>query len=221
MFMFLFFTYAIGDAVIEAIVFDIGSVLVPPKKSFLIPRLSKAYGLSEQEFIRRRNERKELLSRGTIGFENFWKPISTIPPYEAKKYWKDLYAEWLEKNKEVLEEHQNFLASLVDRGIRLGILSNTISPNFETVEESGLLSLFTPSLILVSYHIHACKPEKQVYDILKQRLSAFDIDPKNCLLVDNRQANIVAARRYGFQTFQFDSCSWESCWDQLFLRFDH
>lgn len=54
--------------------------------------------------------------------------------------------------------------------------------------------------IVVSGHVGAVKPEREIFDIARER---FSLDPASTLFVDDSEANVRAASGLGFQTHHF------------------
>ena len=54
---------------------------------------------------------------------------------------------------------------------------------------------------IFSYLVGAIKPEPEIYQIL---IDKYRLVPEECIFIDDREANLAAARKLGFQTILFD-----------------
>lgn len=114
----------------------------------------------------------------------------------------DHYFEHLHPNQPFLD----FLFEYKADGGRLALLTNNvkewehrwremlpIDELFETVVDSGFVGMR--------------KPEPEIYQLTFERISALDglanVQPVECVLVDDIEVNCVAAREFGFQAVQF------------------
>jgi len=92
-----------------------------------------------------------------------------------------------------IQENVNILKELKEKGYHLYILSNFHREAFETMKEKyNFLSLFDGGI--VSAYVHFIKPNDMIYYML---LRKYNIDPKDCLFIDDSLANIDAAKRNG------------------------
>ncbi|MCR5417480.1 MAG: HAD family phosphatase [Lachnospiraceae bacterium] len=53
---------------------------------------------------------------------------------------------------------------------------------------------------IFSCHVKLIKPDLAIYDLICKR---YDLDPKECLFIDDKLINVIAAREYGMQAIQF------------------
>jgi 2-haloacid dehalogenase len=91
------------------------------------------------------------------------------------------------------------LAELRDRGTPLYGLTNfsaeTYPPTYERFE---FLRWFRG--IIVSGEVGVIKPDPRIFELLIER---FTIDPQRAVYIDDVEANIAAARRFGIHAIQF------------------
>lgn len=52
-----------------------------------------------------------------------------------------------------------------------------------------------------SCHVHQVKPDRDIYETLCRR---YELDPANCLFIDDNAANVEAARAFGIQAVLFE-----------------
>ena len=55
--------------------------------------------------------------------------------------------------------------------------------------------------IMVSYQEKCCKPDKKIYE---KFFNKFDLNPEECLFIDDLEANCQGARDMGMDSYQFD-----------------
>ena len=86
---------------------------------------------------------------------------------------------------------------------RLFILSNWDPYSFQYLLRSPALEpifqCFLTQNILISRHIGSLIPYPAIYEYL---LTIFQLDHKNCILIDDQQENIITAQDYGMQGIQ-------------------
>ncbi|MEV6872770.1 HAD-IA family hydrolase [Amycolatopsis sp. NPDC051128] len=93
------------------------------------------------------------------------------------------------------------LAELDATGVRLACLSNDVSEWAKLLRERfGLGEYLTDWFI--SGDIGVRKPDPEAFAVLCRRL---DVVPDRILLIDDREENVVAARRAGWQALRFGS----------------
>ena len=55
---------------------------------------------------------------------------------------------------------------------------------------------------LVSYEVHQVKPDRDIYETLLKR---YDLDPKECLFLDDRKENTDTAESLGIKSVTIES----------------
>lgn len=88
-------------------------------------------------------------------------------------------------NKEGKRRHRNFAFSNWD----------PLSFDIFRAQNRYIFSLFDE--IVISGHVGMIKPRPEIYEYL---LKTYDLDPKDCLLIDDQDINAVGARKCGIQT---------------------
>ena len=89
--------------------------------------------------------------------------------------------------------------SLAER-FRLALLSNTNAVHWSYVKSHypALLDNVRPHF--VSFELGMMKPQAEIFEHV---VSALGVEPKECLLVDDREANVQGARRAGLDGIRF------------------
>ena len=92
-----------------------------------------------------------------------------------------------------------WMDSLKARGYRLYILSNFSEKAFrECADELDYVAKADGAVI--SYKVRMIKPDPAIYRYI---LDTYDIDPKEAVFIDDTEANIRAAERFGMGTILF------------------
>lgn len=100
------------------------------------------------------------------------------------------------KNFELLE----YIAQKKD-SYKIGLLSNIgtdwISETFLTESEQSMFDV-----LLFSHHVGLAKPDPQIFSIMAERLG---VEPSDCLMVDDIEANSIGARTTGMQAVTYQN----------------
>ena len=90
---------------------------------------------------------------------------------------------------------------LKEKGYRIYLLSNYSKYLFEMHTKDAA---FMDDLDgrLVSYEVHQVKPDRDIYETLIKR---YDLDPKECLFLDDRKENTDTAESLGIKSVTIES----------------
>ncbi len=91
------------------------------------------------------------------------------------------------------------LSDLRARGLKIGVLSNTLPSIHRTLEAVGLADLVDVALATCTLGVH--KPEATAFTLAAQ---AMQLAPGQILFIDDRLENVEAARAVGMQAAQID-----------------
>ena len=117
-------------------------------------------------------------------------PEEGRPLVEAYPYWKFLVP---------APGARAVLTELRRRGLKIGVLSNTLPNVAVTLEAVGLADLVDVALSSCTLGVH--KPEPEVFRLAAGRLG---LPPGQILFVDDLPANVAAARAVGMQAVLID-----------------
>lgn len=85
--------------------------------------------------------------------------------------------------------------------LKLMLLSNYAADAFEELynrtEAQKIFKYIPPENFVVSGFIHTMKPYGTIYEYLKKE---YHLDPAECVIVDDQEENIEAAKKAGFET---------------------
>lgn len=93
-----------------------------------------------------------------------------------------------------------FLNKLTGDGYRVALLSDVSEWQAEIFREQGLYQGFSP--IMLSYEMGTRKPRQEAYLNMLENLK---IEAEKCIFVDDRPANIEAARAIGIRGIVYTS----------------
>ena len=187
---------------IQNLIFDVGDVLLEYR---WFEMLTKDYGLSDTEARRIGGEMfdNEIWVQGMDGGR--LSLAEAIHEYE-EKYPDDVdVIGWFLKNGEQMvvkrPEVWDKVAALKNKGYRIYILSNYSEELFH-MHTKGALFLDLLDGGIVSYQVHALKPEPEIYQIL---LDKYGLQAEECLFFDDRADKVEGARALGIQAVQVTS----------------
>ena len=101
--------------------------------------------------------------------------------------------------QEPVRATERLVGELKRAGYRLYVLSNMSREFIDFLRRADVYALFDGEV--VSCEEGTVKPEPRIYRILLDR---YGLDPAETLFIDDRAANIAAAREAGIDGFRFD-----------------
>ncbi len=177
------------------IIFDLGAVLVNWNPKEMIPKLFKDNNESTMQQIF-----QELKQSVWQDFDKGLVTIDEIISQYESKYDKenmlllfDGIADFLSPIKSGIK----ILDKIKEKKYNIYILSNFSKDLFELASKKHdyeNLILNKTNGGVISYQVQTIKPEPEIYQIL---LNNFNLDPNECLFVDDKEENIIAARNMG------------------------
>lgn len=182
---------------IRNIIFDIGNVLACFRWRDLFAEL----GFTGEKFDR--------IAAATILHPTMWPEfdrslmsdeeiiascIARAPEYEEE------IRMIFERTELLVEEYPysyGWIKELKERGYKIYLLSNYGKTSFEAAVNHGRLS-FLPLIDgkMISYEVKIVKPEPGIYEAL---IKKYNLLPQECVFLDDREDNVEAAVKMGFQ----------------------
>ena len=182
------------NAEIKCIIFDVGGVLFADRIEPVYDSINRKIGM--KLFVRTsRPHRNALLGR--INEEEKYRMLSEksgIPAKDLKNILTKEYVRILSINKDVIRLRDR----LKKRGYTTGILSNMTGRSRRINAQRKVFAGFNP--VVLSCNVKAIKPHAKIYKIFLKR-SRFA--PQACVFIDDREKNIMAARKIGMKTILF------------------
>jgi len=112
---------------------------------------------------------------------------------------REIWFEALQPNEPMLA----LMRELSERGYRMAILTNNVR-EWEELWRSKLPVDEIFELVVDSAWVGMRKPEPEIYTLTIDRLDS-DLDPAQCLFIDDNELNVDAARDLGLKAVRFES----------------
>ena len=176
------------------IVFDLGGVLVARDKHKCTPEFIDFF-----RFIRTDPMPDFWVEydRGTLTLDQVVDALCALhgcTPEVARAYLREAI-----DRQEPVRATERLVGELKRAGYRLYVLSNMSREFIDFLRRADVYALFDGEV--VSCEEGTVKPEPRIYRILLDR---YGLDPAQTLFIDDRAANIAAAREAGIDGFLFD-----------------
>lgn len=187
------------DAPIEAVIFDIGNVLLDWDPRHLYRKLFACEQEMEQFLSEAVTMRWILeLDRGKP-FERGVAELSARHPQWADQI--EAYdSRWPETLQGAIAGTVRLMERLAARGTKLYALSNFSAEKYrETRPNYPFFEMFDG--LVISGEEGVIKPEREIYERL---LARFELSAPRCFFIDDNAANIAAARELGFSASLFE-----------------
>lgn len=183
---------------IRTIIFDIGNVLV----GFAWREFFKKFGYSEEIFDR--------ICKATMG-------SGTWAEYDRGAMSDEEILDAFIKNDPGIEQELRetlaningmvvkydyaipWIKELKEKGYRVLVLSNFAERVLDDCKEAMDFMEYVDGGIL-SYQYKVIKPEPEIYQLL---IDKYELDPKECVFLDDMKKNLEGAEAFGMQTIHF------------------
>ncbi len=185
------------DSEVNAVIFDIGEVLVKHKKpkniatsSFLVPNPGKL------EWGKEAVKALSQFERGFFSPKQFYRKLR---PYMKQKI---SFAAFSRKWVAIFDWQLGmaaFARRLHNAGYKVGIVSNIDKLAYAAVMKKYDLSSFVDASAL-SFKVHSNKPSKAIFRSIVRQLKE---KPKNCIFIDDQPRHCYAAEKLGFGTIVY------------------
>ena len=180
---------------VKNIIFDIGNVILKFNRDFL---LSSIYQGDEYDFLKEKLfEHWEKLDEDLLSLEEYENNVLSALPTHLHSFASAVLNNW-EYFMTYTIGIRELIAELKQRGYNLYILSNMTRHFIEREYKFPFLEYFDG--IVYSAPIKMVKPNPEIYQYL---LDKYNLNPTECLFVDDTKTNLTAAARFGIHTFHF------------------
>ena len=186
---------------IKTIIFDLGGVLVDWNPEYIYLKEFNGDRIKMRWFFDNicTSSWNEQQDGGKLMKEATKERVKLFPKY--KRLIEMFYGRWEEMLKEEISGTVKILRGLKRNNYRLIALTNWSAETFPiAIKKYKFLKLFEG--IVVSGEIKMLKPFKEIYDFT---LEKYNLDPKECVFIDDRLDNIRGAVRCGINGIQFES----------------
>ena len=183
------------------IVFDIGGVLVGWDPKFLYRKMFNGDEEKVDFFLTEICPYSWNLEqdKGRSFEEAIAEKITEFPEYEPQI--RAYHERWMETISDAFPETVRLLADLRARDYMLCALTNWGAEKYVLLRERfDFLNWFEETV--VSGEVGVLKPDPAIYQILLERIQC---EAEQCVFIDDREANVVAASQLGFDGILFTS----------------
>jgi epoxide hydrolase-like predicted phosphatase len=187
---------------VRAVVFDIGGVLEVPTDTDLAGRWERRLGLAPGEFFARlrRSGLGGAANLGRVSETEFGQRLGGLYGLDDPTTAELLEDLWDWYVGELNTEMTDYFQRLRPR-YRTAILSNAAAGGRR--EEQARYGFDAMADVLVySYEVGIEKPDRRIYRLTCERLG---VSPSEAVMVDDVEANVLAAREVGMRTVWFQS----------------
>tara|TARA_B100001094_G_scaffold54357_1_gene49881 strand:- start:17365 stop:17976 length:612 start_codon:yes stop_codon:yes gene_type:complete len=186
---------------IKTIIFDLGGVLIDWNPEYVYLKEFNGDRIKMKWFFdnictpswNEQQDKGKLMKKATQ------ERVKLFPEY--KRLIEMFYGRWEEMLKKEISGTVKILEDLKRNNYRLIALTNWSAETFPIAKKKyKFLKLFEG--IVVSGKIKMLKPFKEIYDFT---LEKYNLDPKECVFIDDRLDNIQGAVRCGINGIHFES----------------
>ncbi len=201
---------------IRAVVFDYGMVLSGPPDPAARQQLLRITGMEEAAFEALYWVDRHAYDRGDLTGIGFWQKFArdaglalNEESLAALNHWDARM--WTTENPAMVRWQQ----LLRSQGLATAILSNMGDSVLASIE-SNLSWIADFDLLIWSYQHGCAKPEAAIYTLLLDRLGTA---PEETLFLDDKEANVEAARKAGIHALPFSTVD-QLRQDMISMRLD-
>lgn len=185
---------------IKNVVFDMGNVLIQWNPDYIVSRLldnSKfAQAIKKAVF---ENELWGKLDEGTVTEEEVFENAKSQLPEEAYDDLEEVMDNWQYCMPVVIETNE-LAKTLRQKGYNVYLLSNA-NKRFHGYGRENVPSLKFMNGYMISADEKCVKPSKEIYEKFFKK---FDLNPDECVFIDDLNANCEGARNAGMRAYCFD-----------------
>jgi putative hydrolase of the HAD superfamily len=185
---------------IRALVLDYGEVLCASPTDEAVERLAKAAGTSRADLEPAYWAHRAAYDRGVVDGPGFWALVAgdlgtTFAPAQMDRLVAADTQAWTVLDPEMLD----WAAGVVAAGVPVALLSNMVPEiGAHLRDELRLFDAFAH--VAYSCELGVIKPEPAIYAHV---LDVLSLGPEDVLFVDDREANVSAARELGWHAIEF------------------
>lgn len=184
---------------LSCVLFDLGGVIVNWHDSWLIQEISDEFQLQEEKLSKEFHKHLPEISTGRMNEKDFWHIIGK--ELESKKLMnlnESLLDRIFRKRVSLNNSMIDLSKELFQKGITVGILSNTELVTYSVVEDLTSLEHFEYKFL--SYNIGHLKPEPEIY---RHVIDNMPFPKEELFFIDDLKSNVESARLEGIDSVQY------------------
>ena len=184
---------------ISCVLFDLGGVIVNWHNSWLIQEISDEFHIEEEILSKEFYKNLSKISTGKNNENEFWYIIGTnLKSNRLMNLDESLLERIFQKRCSLNKPIIDLSKKLFQKGIILGILSNTEQASYSVIKKLTSLEHFKYKFL--SYKIGYLKPESEIYDYV---IDNIPYPKEELLFIDDLKSNIESARSHGINSIQY------------------
>jgi len=189
-------------AVVKAVIFDYGGVLTLAPQESERRLLCALAGGTEPEFSRMYWEYRAAYDAGELDGASYWRCVTgargtTLTPGMTEELIATDIAMWNRPNPAMLR----WAGVLASAGLRLGVISNMHREHAQALR-ADLRHLTGFVSLALSSELGIAKPDPAIY---RHCLQEIDVQPGECLFIDDRAGNVAGAQAVGMHGIVYRS----------------
>lgn len=188
---------------VKALLFDVGGVLVTTQIKSFVQLGATVFGCSEEALENHLATLLSELERGELDTYSLWEELgeslaaagqgTVQDPEKVELLWNQTLDGSLQPVQEMID-----LCRSLQGTLPMAVLSNTIADHANCLRALGVYDYFNPCIL--SFEVGMRKPEARIYNLACELLNT---PPENCLLIDDLDLNVKAARAAKLQAHLF------------------
>ena len=186
---------------ISCVLFDLGGVIVNWHNSWLIQDVSDEFQLQKEKLSKEFYKNLPKIATGKINEKELWHVIGK--ELESKKLMNlneslldKIFQKYCSLNNSII----NFSKELSEKGISVGILSNTEPASYSAIQKLTSLDHFEYKFL--SYNIGHLKPNPEIY---RHVIDNVQFPKQELFFIDDLKSNVESARSEGIDSVQYTS----------------
>ena len=186
---------------ISCVLFDLGGVIVNWHNSWLIQNVSDEFQLQKEKLSKAFYKNLPKIATGKINEKELWYIIGK--ELESKKLMNlneslldKIFQKYCSLNNSII----NFSKELSEKGISVGILSNTEPASYSAIQKLTSLDHFEYKFL--SYNIGHLKPNPEIY---RHVIDNVQFPKQELFFIDDLKSNVESARSEGIDSVQYTS----------------
>ena len=183
----------------SCVLFDLGGVIINWHNSWFIEELSEQFNLQKADLKKQFYSNLRDISTGVIAEKEFWQKIGEqLQSPELRDTKESLLDKIFRKRMSFNQPMIELSKTIAQKGITVGILSNTEHVTYSVVEDLTSLNHFKHKFL--SYKIGHLKPEPQIYQHVIKNLP---FKKEELLFIDDLKSNVESAKSSGIDAVQY------------------